>query len=43
LCDVSMFILFTSSLPLARIIHQPEKSTGADDFVVHMNHKTTVS
>src|SRR5262245_10457716 len=28
---------------LARIIHQPEKSTGAGDFVVQMNHKTTSS
>src|SRR6516225_5937682 len=28
---------------LARIIHQPEKSTGEGDFVVQMNPKTTVS
>jgi DNA invertase Pin-like site-specific DNA recombinase len=28
---------------LARIIHQPEKSTREGDFVVQMNPKTTVS
>ena len=28
---------------LARIIHQPEKSTGEGDFVVQMNPKTIVS
>src|SRR5262249_18065787 len=28
---------------LARIIQQPEKSTGEGDFMVQMSHKTTVS
>jgi hypothetical protein len=28
---------------LARIIHQPEKSTGEGDFMVQMSYKTTVS
>jgi len=28
---------------LARIIHQPEKSTGEGDCMVQMSHKTTVS
>jgi hypothetical protein len=28
---------------LARIIHQAEKSTREDDFVIQMRHKTTVS
>jgi hypothetical protein len=27
---------------LARIIHQPEKSTGEGDYVAQMNHKTTL-
>jgi hypothetical protein len=31
------------SFLLARIIHQPEKSTREGDFVVQMNPKTTVS
>jgi hypothetical protein len=32
-----------ASIGLARIIHQPEKSTREGDFVVQMNPKTTVS
>src|SRR6516164_9974549 len=35
--------LFSCDRALARIIHQPEKSTGEGDFVVQMNPKTTVS
>jgi Asp-tRNA(Asn)/Glu-tRNA(Gln) amidotransferase A subunit family amidase len=27
---------------LARIIHQPEKSTGEGDYVARMNHKITL-
>src|SRR4029453_18126156 len=40
---MSRFALMRSAASLARIIHQPEKSTGEGDFVVQMNPKTIVS
>jgi hypothetical protein len=43
ICHISPMALYRLICALARIIHQPEKSTGSGDVVVQMNPKTTVS